>query len=230
LPCLESSTDCISRLTQRAIESSQTLKDLTAKIEEAQNIIAQAKERNNQTISISTFSPFLQAYFLKYGIFRDTATQNLGTNPFELIVTNLVSTFFGRGIASLIPIENLFPQEGAADRAISIGDLQIKVAELERLKGEVRDKLVQVVLEETLKLDEIVRDFQINQEIAKRDKARLTIIEVSYRFGEGDTASYLNELSKYDRQKAQAWKSWSQLRSQIAKVKLLVLGVGREEN
>ena len=86
------------------------------------------------------------------------------------------------------------------------------------------DKLRERVTVEALKLEEIARSFQIEREIAKRDRQRLEISKVSYKFGEGDSRQYLSELSNYDRQKAATWRQWSRLRSQLVLVKLLVLG------
>ncbi|AIE76254.1 hypothetical protein [Synechocystis sp. PCC 6714] len=56
--------------------------------------------------------------------------------------------------------------------------------------------------------------------IAKRDKQRLEIARVSYRFGEGDSERYLAQLSSYDRQKAATFREWSRLSSQVIKVKI----------
>lgn len=46
-----------------------------------------------------------------------------------------------------------------------------------------------------LELDTAKREFQIAQEVARRDGDRLKIIEVSYRFGEGSCETYLAQLS-----------------------------------
>ncbi|WP_206669375.1 hypothetical protein [Microcystis aeruginosa] len=102
------------------------------------------------------------------------------------------------------------------------------MAELQRNRAESANRLRELVLIETLKLEEIARDFQIQQEIARRERARIEIIRISYRFGQGNSEGYLSQLSGYDRQKAQVWREWSRMRSQLTKVKILVIGV--EEN
>lgn len=79
-------------------------------------------------------------------------------------------------------------------------------------------------VKEALKLEGYARNFQIDKEIAKREKQRLEISKISYRFGEGDSEKYLAKLSAYDKQKATTWRSWSRLRSQLTIVKILVLG------
>lgn len=77
---------------------------------------------------------------------------------------------------------------------------------------------------EAKKLEEVARAFQIQQEIGKRDHDRLEIFKVSYRFGEGTSENYLNQLSAYDREKAQTWREWARLRSQLTRVRILVKG------
>jgi hypothetical protein len=228
LPCVLATEDCVKQLQSVAVQNSRGLSDITEKIEEANNQINEAKSRNEQTISITTFSPFLQAYLQDFKLFRSGSTEELPNNPFEILLGNVASTLLGKGLGALFPIDRLFPQEGAVSRSIAIADLQIKVAELQRIKVELADKLRAEVLIESLKLEEIAREFQVQQEIAKRDRARLEIIKVSYQFGEGNSEAYLGQLSSYDRQKAGTWREWSKMRSQLTKVKILVLGVGED--
>ena len=149
-------------------------------------------------------------------------------NPFRLIFGNLASALLGQGLGNLFNWSAIAATDAQQSRSIQIGDLQIKVAELQRNRAEIVDKLRERVTMEALKLEEIARDFQIEREIAKRDKQRLEITKVSYKFGEGDSRQYLSELSNYDRQKAATWKQWSRLRSQLVLVKLLVLGEGED--
>jgi hypothetical protein len=107
--------------------------------------------------------------------------------------------------------------------AIAIEDLQVKVAELQRGRAEaaqqIREKITLIVLE----LDIAKREFQIAQEVARRDGDRLKIIEVSYRFGEGSSEAYLAQLSAMDAKKAAVFKQWSKMRTQLELLKILVL-------
>ncbi len=224
LPCVQATEDCLRNLQSNAIANSRPLQEMDEKIEEAMDRIAEAKSRNEQSISITTFSPFLQAYLVDWNLFRDNVNRDLATNPFEIMLGNAASSILGFSLNTIFPIDRLFPQDGAMGRSIAIADLQIKVAELQRLKVEMREKIRESVLLEALKLEEIAREFQVQQEIAKRDRARIEINKVSYMFGEGNSESYLNQLSAYDRQKAGTWREWSRLRSQLVKVKVLVLG------
>jgi len=74
----------------------------------------------------------------------------------------------------------------------------------------------------------LLRDFQVAQEISKREVLRQRLIEVDYRFGQGETTQLLGNLNALDRQKVETLKTWTRLRSQMARIKLLVLGAGEE--
>jgi hypothetical protein len=56
---------------------------------------------------------------------------------------------------------------------------------------------------------------------------RLQVVELDYRFAGGtmDTPQYLRELSSIDKQKAATFREWARLRSQLVRVKMLVIGV-----
>lgn len=221
--------DCISQLQNTAIQRSPLLRDLDQKIEEANNRIDEAKQRNLDSIAISTFSPFLQTFLYSTLGPVSNGVEVPVNNPFRLIFGNLASALLGQGLGSLFNWQTTAANDAQQGRAIAIGDLQIKVAELQRNKAEIADKLRERVTLEALKLEELARDFQIEKEIAKRDKQRLDISKISYKFGEGDSKQYLAELSSYDRQKAATWRTWGRLRSQLTLVKILVLGNKEED-
>lgn len=223
LPCIQATTECLEELEASALQNSRLLQEVDERIAEAQDRIEEAKTKNLQSVSISTFSPFLQSFI------GETFTPYKGVdNPLKGILGNLLGGLAGQFLSILFPWQNQATSEGATNRAIAIGDLQIKVAELQRARAEIADKLREKVLLEGLQLEQTAREFQIQQEIAKRDKARIEIIKISYQFGEGNSESYLNQLSNYDRQKAQTWREWAKLRSQLTKVKILVLGSKNE--
>lgn len=222
LPCVDASQQCIAQLQALALGANPVLRELDQRIEEANTRIEEAKVNNTKTINITTLSPFLQAAFSgSLTPLRTSKDAVPVANPLNLIFGNFFANIFGNALQSI------FPWQGTANdtiTSISIADLQIKVAELQRGRAQAADTLREKVLLEALKLEEIAREFQVQQEIAKRDKARLEIIKVSYEFGEGDSVGYLGQLSAYDRQKAETWRQWSRLRAQLTKVKILVLG------
>ncbi|MFM7790175.1 MAG: hypothetical protein ACKO90_19260, partial [Microcystis panniformis] len=57
LPCIESTQGCILQLQSLALSRSPILREMDARIEEAENRIAEARSSNLKTINVSTFSP-----------------------------------------------------------------------------------------------------------------------------------------------------------------------------
>jgi hypothetical protein len=53
------------------------------------------------------------------------------------------------------------------------------------------------------------------------------LLEMDYRFSpeQVSTHVYLGNLSSLDQQKAQTYRAWARLRTQLARIKILVLGV-----
>ncbi len=117
----------------------------------------------------------------------------------------------------------------AQQRSIAIADLQVKVAEIENKRGELATKIREQVIMDVLAFDTTRREFQVSQEVAKRETLRTRLLEVDYRYGGGDTPSYLSNLSALDRQKAATFREWAQMRAQLTRIKLLVLGEAEGE-
>jgi low affinity Fe/Cu permease len=229
LPCSVATEECVGQLQNKAVQGSRLLADLQDKIDEAIAAVSEAKRQNLNSVAVSNFSPFmqylLQAYLGQTDIRNDGQTV---VNPFRLLFGNTLAAYVGQGLAAVFNWSEFGANDAQQSRSIAIGDVQIKIAELQRNKAELTQKLREQVVVEVLKLEEIARNFQIEQAIAKRDKQRLEIAKVSYRFGEGDSERYLGQLSSYDRQKAATFKEWSRLRNQVVQVKLLVLGSGED--
>jgi hypothetical protein len=226
LPCIESTQSCIFQLQAIALGNSPILRELDTRIEEAENRIAEARSNNLKTINVNTFSPFLQVLLTgALGGAQLNKESPVIANPLTLIFGNFFGNLAGELLGGLFKWQNLQVSGDTASRSIAVADLQIKVAELQRNRSTTAERVREIVLLETLKLEEIAGDFQISQEIARRERARIEIIRVSYQFGQGSSESYLAQLSAYDRFKATTWREWSKLRSQLVKVKILVLGV-----
>jgi hypothetical protein len=195
LPCVESTQNCILQLQALALSKSPILREMDARIEEAENRINEARSNNLKTINVSTFSPFLQVLLGNtFTGARANKDAPIVANPLTLIFGNVLGNVAGDILGGLFNWQGLQGGGDAAARSIAIGDLQIKVAELQRNRAEAANRLRELVLVETLKLEEIARDFQIQQEIARRERARIEIIRVSYRFGQGTSEGYLSQL------------------------------------
>ncbi len=231
LPCGEATVQCINQLQNEAIFSSRVLSEIDYRIEEAENRIAEAQARNQKAIALETLSPVLR-YYLQTDSAQSTVDINNGQQsrpgPLERLIGDIAAPVrLFNNVLSLIGV-NLFENQfggnaQAQSRAIAIGDLQIKVAELQRARAETAQQLREKISLMVLELDTIKREFQIAQEIAKRDADRMRIIEVAYRFGEGSSETYLAQLSAMDAKKAAVFKQWSKLRSQVELLKILVL-------
>ena len=126
-----------------------------------------------------------------------------------------------------IPLfKNLGGGDAAAQsRTIAIGDLQVKLAEIENKRGDLADKLREAVVIQVLDFDVARKDFQVSQEIARREVMRGKLREVDYRYSTAvSTDGYLASLSGLDRSKADSFRQWARLRSQLARIKILILG------
>ncbi|HEY9664351.1 MAG TPA: hypothetical protein V6C65_38395 [Allocoleopsis sp.] len=246
LPCLEATEPCIHDLQEMAIGNSPALTAIDERIELVNQKIEEARANNQRTINLGAFEPALQ-FFLKV---EDLAAVAETRDSEGNIITPAVPAhrrgFFDRlgdlfsGSGTLGVVNDLlnvigiplFQAVAGTDpnrqqREIAIADLQVKIAEIENKRGELANQIREQVTLQVLDFDTIRREFQIAQEVARRDSLRLDILTLDYRFaatGTMDTPRYLNEISALDQQKADTFRAWARLRSQLVRVKLLVLG------
>jgi hypothetical protein len=221
---------CIKELQQLAVENSRELRALKERIEAINTKIEEARANNQASINIATFEPLVQRLIqFTPGTGEGTAQEKPARGFFDNVLDFLVSPIQGANeILSLIGLPLFRNQLGgdaaAQTRSIAIADLQVKVATIETSRGEmvalIQDKVVLAVLD----FDQARREFQVSQEVIKRELFRMRLYEVSYRFGQGDTDSYLRELSSLDAKKAQSFREWAKVRRQLAQIKILVLG------
>lgn len=245
LPCLEATEACVRQLQELAIGNAPALKAIDERIELINEKIDTARANNQQSINLGLFEPALQ-YFLKVedvpavAEVRDSEGQiTTPAQPAQRrgFLDRVVDLFSGSGtlgtindLLSVVGIPLFQAIAGGSaetqQREIAIADLQVKIAEIENQRGELAEQLREQVTLQLLEFDTIRREFQIAQEVAKRDTLRLAILEQNYRFAVGnlDTPQYLRELSAIDRQKAETFRQWARLRSRLVQVKLLVLG------
>jgi hypothetical protein len=226
LPCLEATMVCMKQLQELAVQKSPLIVEIDKRIEEANKRIEEAQARNKKAVWAETLSPALQAY-LSYNPPPGSPAGSANASPLNKILAALINPT--RGVNELlsligIPLFQRFlgGSPAAQQRAIAIGDLQIKVAELQRGRAELAQKLRDQVLLSVLEFDTVRRDFQVSQELARRETLRLRINEVTYRFGNGSTDQYLGQLSALDKQKAQAFTAWARMRASLAKIRILM--------
>lgn len=241
LPCLDTTSSCIQQLQNLAVTNSP----INAKIEESiaaiEEKIEEANKANKQSIDLAIFEPALQ-YFLRQGGTTGQTTGQTGqtatsTNSGGLL--NNVLGIFTRPVGLIndlfnvigIPILRRFTGGNQENKqaAIAISDLRVKVEELRKSKEEIAIKTRDSVLFSVLEFDVRSREFQIQQAIAKREIQRFQLYKVGYRFGQSSTEAYLGQQSSLDKQKASVLREWSQMRSQLEKIKLIVLAQKEEE-
>ncbi|MEA5597373.1 hypothetical protein [Rivularia sp. UHCC 0363] len=245
LPCLEATESCIRQLQEMAIGNAPALRAIDERIELINEKIDTARANNQQTINLGLFEPALQ-YFLKVenvpavAETRDSSgrvvTQGQAARTVGL-VDRVIGLFTGSStlstindILSVIGVPLFQAIAGGSpetqQREIAIADLQVKIAEVENKRGELAENLREQVILQMLDFDTIRREFQIGQEVAKRQQLQLQIVEQNYRFAVGnmDTPQFLAQINSLDRTKADTFRAWSKLRSQLVRVKLTVLG------
>jgi hypothetical protein len=230
LPCLAATRECISSLQSAATQQNPLLKEVDARIEEINNKIEEARAANKKAVKLSVMTPALQALIQPQQIqTADGTTHQTGgfISNLASLFTNPTGTLDKLLNAVGVPLlQASFGGNAENQRnAIAISDLQVKSAELQRGRAELAQKIREQVYLAAFEYDEAAREFQISQEVAKRDAARMRLLEVEYRFGGGDSNSYLSSLNSLDSRKAQTYRSWAAMRSRIEKIKLLVLGV-----
>lgn len=75
---------------------------------------------------------------------------------------------------------------------IAIGDLQVKVAELQRSRAELADKVREKVADALTNFDDARTQFQTTQIVAARTIEQFKIYELQYVRGSYDTEAYLS--------------------------------------
>jgi hypothetical protein len=242
LPCLEATETCLTQLQGMAVSNSLALQAIDQRVELINEKIEEARANNQRTIRLGVFEPAVTAFLNIESIAARPAVTDAQGN----IITSAqpaqrrgfldrILMFFENPIRGLNDIFSLVGipllrtisggDQATQERTLAITDLQVKVAEIENKRGEIAQGMREQTILHVLDFDQIRREFQVSQEIARRSQLQFKIREVAYRLGAGgDTQQYLNDLSALDRQKAEAFRSWARLRSQLVRCKVLILG------
>lgn len=232
LPCLEASEACIGQLQNLAIQNARTLKAIDERIEAVKSKIEEARKNNQKTIALGVFEPLVQSWLKLEDVPVRQGEQPRKRGVLDRVGNLLLGDKIGaiNEILSLIGVPLFRKLTGgdsaAQQRTIAIADLQVKLAEIENKRGDLAAQIREQVIIQVLDFDQYRREFQVSQEVSRREVLRQKVREIDYRFAVGnqDTVSYLGSLSVLDQQKAQSFRAWAKLRAQLARVKLLVLG------
>jgi hypothetical protein len=228
-----------------AVSNSPINKKIEESITLIEEKIEEANKANKLSIDLAVFEPAIQ-YFLRQSGTQTAATSAQPGQPAQAAQAqsgggflNNVLGIFTRPVGlindllSVIGIPLLRRYTGGNQEnkqaAIAISDLRVKTEELRKSKEEIAIKTRDSVLFAVLEFDIRSREFQIQQAIAKREVQRFELYKVSYRFGSSSTEAYLGQQSSLDRQKASVLREWAQMRSQLEKIKLIVLANKDEE-
>ena len=243
LPCLDTSSACVQQLQGLAVSNSPINSKIGESIEMIEEKINEATASNKQSIQLAIFEPALQ-YFLRQNSAPVVTGQTTGQTG-QTVTTqsgggfvNNVLSIFTRPVGLVNDLLNviglpLFRSFSGGNQeqkqaAIAISDLRVKVEELRKSKEEIAIKTRDSVLFSVLEFDVRAREFQIQQAITKRETQRFELFKVGYRFGQSSTEAYLAQQSAIDRQRGAVLREWSQMRSQLEKIKLIVLAQKEE--
>jgi len=236
LPCLDTTSACIQQLQSLSVSNSPINKKIEESIAKIEEKIEEANKANKLSINLAVFEPALQ-YFLKQNGTATTATPGQASTNSGGLLNNLLGLFTRpvgliNDLLNVIGIPLLRSFTGGTEQnkqaAIAISDLRVKTEELRKSKEEIAIKTRDSVLFSVLEFDVRSREFQIQQAIAKREIQRFELYKVGYRFGQSSTEAYLGQQSSLDKQKASVLREWTQMRSQLEKIKLVVLAQKEE--
>ncbi|MFL9455989.1 MULTISPECIES: TolC family protein [Nostocales] len=231
LPCLETSSNCLQQLQERAVGQSPLLKEIDARIAEANQRVEEAKQRNQKSINLAVLTPGLQ-YLLTPVAQTDAKKRPRG------FLDNLGALFRGdisliNGLLNVVGVPFFQSLTGgneqAQTRAIQIGDIQVKIAELQRSRAQLADTIREKVVASLIKFDEARTDYQTSVVVAARAAQQFQVYKIRYVRGNNDTESYLTQENQLDRVKAQTYSSWAKMRRSLFELKLLVLSVKEAE-
>jgi hypothetical protein len=227
LPCLETSANCLQQLQERAVGQSPLLKEIDARIAEANQKVEEAKQRNQKSIKLAVLTPGLQ-YLLTPVAQTDAKKRPRG------FIDNIAALFRGdisliNGLLNVVGVPFFQSLTGgneqAQTRAIAISDISVKIAELQRGRAQLADTIREKVATSLVKFDESRTDYQTSVIVASRSVQQFQVFEIRYIRGNNDTESYLAQQNRLDNVKAQTYSSWAKMRRSLFELKLLVLSV-----
>jgi len=236
LPCLDTTTACISSLQGLAVTNSPINKKIEESITLIEEKIEEATKANKLSINLAIFEPALQYFLRQNGTVQATGhTGQIGQTQSGGGFLNNVLGIFTRPVGLVndllnvigIPLLRRYTGGNQENKQaeIAISDLRVKTEELGKSKEEIAIKTRDSVLLAVLEFDVRSHEFQIQQAITKREIQRFELFKVGYRFGQSSTEAYLAQQSAIDRQRGAVLREWSQMRSQLEKIKLIVLSV-----
>ena len=220
LPCIELEEDCINELQQLATVHNTAINEVNQQLEQVKEQIEVARRNNRRAIVWEQLSPFIRFYLEDRDINLPTnrLERSLGNVPFPLRLLNNALSLIG------VPfLQNIFGGSSASQqRAIALNDLETKVIQLERDNEVLQQTIKDKITLELINLNQGIKEWELSEQIAEREQMRMEIVSITYQFGEGDTSSYLNQLSSLDRTNATVERNRTSVHSQLTKLHQLI--------
>jgi hypothetical protein len=136
LPCLEAADECITKLQSLAIQNSRELKAIDERVEAIKQKVEEARKNNQKTVRLGVFEPLVQSWLT-----LENVPVQPGQSPKRRGILDRVFGLVSEPLSGIneilslvgVPLfRNVTGGDAAAQsRAIAIGDLQVKLAEIE---------------------------------------------------------------------------------------------------
>ncbi len=193
LPCLDSSPECVDKLTELAVNHSLEIEALNGQIGMLGKRDDSLRDRLNYT--------------------RSNQWINLLENPLANPV-GFIQNIFGGGNYQRSEI-------AITDLEIKQSQLEAFGAELTRRKAEVKENLKEEILSLVLTYEREARQQQLLLSQLDNQSILSNVVEIDYRFGGSSTESYLASIEKQE--KLQSMLTQSAINQQESVRKLLSL-------
>jgi len=115
-------------------------------------------------------------------------------------------------------------------KAIQVSDLQVRIAELQRGRAELADKVKEKVATSLSAFDDARVQYQMSQVMVRRHIVRFQIYQMRYVRGASSTEDFLQQQNEMDRSKTQVYDAWAKLRRTLFDLKLLALAQKQEDD
>ncbi len=194
LPCLDSSADCVDKLTELAVNNSLDIEALNSPI----GMLGDRDELLSDRINYTRSNQWVNLL------------ENPMTNP-----VGFIQNIFGGGNYQRSEI-------AITDLEIKKSQLEAYGADLTRRKAEVEGVLKEEILTLVLSYEREARQQQLLLTQVENQSILSNVVEIDYRFGGSSTESYLASIEKQERLQSMLNQSVINQQESIKKLEELV--------
>ncbi len=194
LPCLDSSADCVDKLTELAVNNSLEIEALNSQI----GMLGDRDELLSDRINYTRSNQWVNLL------------ENPMTNP-----VGFIQNIFGGGNYQRSEI-------AITDLEIKKSQLEAYGADLTRRKAEVEGVLKEEILTLVLSYEREARQQQLLLTQVENQSILSNVVEIDYRFGGSSTESYLASIEKQERLQSMLNQSVINQQESIKKLEELV--------